>query len=222
MSSEAAQTNASIWDGVYANGGGDLRYPNDVLVRLGARLIGDRRSIRILDYGFGTGANLVHFAKSGHQLSGAEVSGHALSRTRQRLLAEGLSGDLRLVRAGDPLPFEDDSFDLVYAWQVIYYNDFEGWRSTVRELERVTRPEGRIVVATAAPGDISQLEAESLGNHTYRSRVAGQQGCVVTIPDEAALASMFPGRALEIGEFGFRFGTIASRHWIVSYRMLRS
>lgn len=222
MSSEAAQINASIWDGVYANGGGDLRYPNDVLVRLAARLVGDRREIRILDYGFGTGANLVHFAKQGHQVSGVEVSGHALSRASERLRALGLTGDLRLLRVGDSLPFDDGSFDLVYAWQVIYYNDREGWSSTVRELERVTHREGRIVIATAAPGDISELEAEPLGNYTYRSRVAGQQGCIVTIPDKDALASLFPGRVLEIGEFGVRFGTIKSQHWIVSYRMFSS
>jgi len=222
VSSGAAHTNASIWDSVYANGGGDLRYPNDVLVRLAARLVGDRRDMRILDYGFGTGANLVHFATQGHQVSGVEVSGHALSLARERLGDMGLTGDLRLVRVGDSLPFDDSSFDLVYAWQVIYYNDREGWSSTVRELERVTRPEGRIVIATAAPGDISELEAEPLGNYMYRSRVAGQQGCIVTIPDKDSLASMFPGRAVEIGEFGLRFGAIMSRHWIVSYRMFRS
>jgi SAM-dependent methyltransferase len=220
--SEAAQTNASIWDGVYANGGGDLRYPSDILVRLAARLVGDMRDVQILDYGFGTGANLIHFAKQGHRVSGVEVSGHALTRTTERLRAAGLTGDLRLIRVGDTLPFDEASFDFVYAWQVIYYNDREGWSATVRELERVTRPAGRIVVATAAPGDISALEAEPLGNYMYRSKVAGQQGCVVTIPDRDALASMFPGRDPEIGEFNFRFGTIMSHHWIVSYRMSRS
>jgi len=199
-----------------------MHYPNDVLVRLAARLVGDRRDLRILDYGFGTGANLVHFAKQGHQVSGVEVSGHALSRTRERLHAGALSGDLHLLRVGDSLPFDDACFDLVYAWQVIYYNDREGWSTTVRELERVTRPEGRIVVATAAPGDVSEREGEPLGNYMYLSRVAGQQGCIVTIPDKDALASMFPGRVLEVGEFNFRFGPINSHHWIVSYRMSRS
>jgi SAM-dependent methyltransferase len=222
VSAESAQLNASIWDEVYANGGGDMHYPNDVLVRLAARLAGDRRDMRILDYGFGTGANLVHFAKQGHQVSGVEVSGHALSRTRERLRAVGLSADLHLIRPGDSLPFDNAAFDLVYAWQVIYYNDREGWSSTVRELERVTRPEGRILVATAAPGDVSELQGEPLGNFMYRSRVAGQQGCIVTVPDKHTLASMFPGQVLEVGEFSFRFGPITSQHWIVSYRMRRS
>ena len=36
--------NAQVWRDLYRSGRGDLRYPNDVLVRLGARLLDARRS----------------------------------------------------------------------------------------------------------------------------------------------------------------------------------
>jgi SAM-dependent methyltransferase len=222
MTDAALPRNATIWERLYAGGGNDLRYPSEVLVRLGATRFDRARDRRILDYGFGTGANLVHFAEQGFQLYGVEVSDHALTRTRQKLTNAGLSAQLRLVTPGAPLPFDSGYFDVTYAWQVLYYNDRAGWAKAVQELERVTRKGGLIIVAIAAPGDVSQLLAEPLGDDTYRSRVPGQEGCVVTIPGRQALAALFPGRELEIGEFNYNFGTTTGRYWILIYRMTES
>jgi SAM-dependent methyltransferase len=219
MTESAQETNAGIWQRLYAEGANDLRYPSDVLVRLGARLLQRERDPRVLDFGFGTGANLLHFAGQGFAMHGIEISEHALARTRQRLQAAGLSADLRLIRPGERLPYAEAYFDVVYAWQMLYYNDHGSWASTVAELERVTRRNGLIIIATAAPGDVSQVEAEPLGNHLYRSRVRGQQGCVLLIPDRPGLADLFPQRQIEVGEFGFRFASSATRFWIITYRM---
>jgi SAM-dependent methyltransferase len=215
----AAQINSRVWRTLYATGRNDLQYPNDVLVRLSARLFNRARDRRILDFGFGTGANLLHVAGQGYEVYGVEISEHALARTRQRLEAAGLGAELRLIGAEDPLPFEDGHFDVIYAWQVLYYSDLQTWQRKVKEMERVTKRGGLILVATAAPGDVSQLEAEPLGDSVYRSIVSEQEGCILTIPEREALADFFPGRQIEIGEFGFKYGATRTRHWIISYRM---
>lgn len=215
----AGEVNARVWRGLYAAGGNDLRYPSDVLVRLGFRLMRTDRDRRVLDFGFGTGANLLHFAGQGLEVHGVEVSEHALKRTRQRLESAGLAAQLQLIEVGQPLPYAAGYFDVAYAWHVLYYNDREGWSRAVRELERVTKPGGLIIIAIAAPGDVSQLQAESLGNHLYRSRVPGQEGCVLLIPDRQGLDALFPGRPIEVGEFGFSFAGLLARYWIITYRM---
>jgi cyclopropane fatty-acyl-phospholipid synthase-like methyltransferase len=222
MIDQADQANSAVWRKLYAQGKNDLRYPNEFLVRLGARLLNKSHDRRILDFGFGTGANLVHLATQGFETHGVEISEHAVARTKERLQAAGLSGDVRLIEAGQRLPYDDFFFDVVYAWQVLYYHSREGWKATVAELERVTRKGGLVMIATAAPGDISQVEAEPLGNDMYRSRVSGQEGCVLTIPDREALTTLFPGRQLEVGEFGFQFEGNTSRHWVIVYRMAGS
>ena len=219
MTDPASEVNARVWRRLYAEGGNDLRYPNDVLVRLGARFLSKIHDRRILDFGFGTGANLLHFAAQGFAVHGVEISEHALARTRERLQAAGLSADLQLIGVGQRLPYADAYFDVVYAWQMLYYNDLDGWASTVRELERVTKRGGLIIIATAAPGDVSQVEAEPLGNGLYRSRVPGQEGCVLLIPDRQALVALFPDRGIQIGEFGFQLPGMAARFWIITYRM---
>jgi SAM-dependent methyltransferase len=211
--------NARVWQKLYSEGKNDLRYPNDVLVRMGARLFDASQHKKILDFGFGTGANLIHFASRGFQMSGVEISEHAIAITRERLCAANLTAELHLVRPGEPLSFPSGTFDLVYAWQVICYSDRPGWRFIVKELERVTRAEGLIIVATVAPGDIFHLMSEPLGNGMYRLLIPGQEGCMVTIPKKDELADYFPGRQLEIGDFGFSFGGRAAHYWIVMYQI---
>ena len=97
------------------------------------------------------------------------------------------------------LPFEDGCFDAAYAWQVLYYNDREGWKASVAELEeRVCKRGALILVATAAPGDVSQTDSTPLEEFTYRlSSTTGQEGCIVTVPDRDALPRFFSGRDLD-------------------------
>lgn len=214
---DAARVNAEIWERIYAAGEGDLRYPSDVLVRLLAHVCDPRQDRKVLDFGCGTGANLVHLARLGFEVDGVETSKSALEQTRRRLAAEGLSAHLHLVEAAAGLPFETNRFDVALAWQVLYYGDRASFRAKLDEMERVTRPGGRIIVAIAAPGDVSHVNSESLGYHMYRSGVGNQRGCIVTIPDRDALPELFGRRTLEIGEFRWEFKGSLSRHWVITY-----
>jgi SAM-dependent methyltransferase len=214
-----ALVNAQVWRDLYRAGRGDLRYPNDVLVRLGARLLDSRRDRKLLDFGCGTGANLAHFASQGFEVVGVDVSEDAVAKTRSRVELVAPRADVRLVEPGRGLPFEDGFFDAAYAWQVLYYSDPEGWRASVAELDRVCKRGALIVAAVAAPGDVAQIQSTPIGEFTYRlASASGQEGCIVTIPDRDALPRFFPGHDLEIGEFAFKFGGTSARHWIVTYR----
>ena len=219
MTPSAAELNAAIWQRLYAAGGNDLRYPSDVLVRLGAALLDRSVDRRILDFGCGTGANLVHFASQGYQVWGVDSSRDALVKAEEKLNKAHTCAQLRLTAAAGPLPFEDGFFDVAYAWHVLYYNDAAGWGAVVRELQRVSRQGALVMIATAAPGDVSQLLAEPIGASLYRSRVPGQEGCVVLIPEREGLEQLFPGQRIEVGEFGYRFGSVAARYWLITYRV---
>jgi SAM-dependent methyltransferase len=212
------QCNEDVWKRLYAEGKNDLRYPNDVLVRCCHRYLDHSSDRDVLDYGFGTGANLIHLAQLGFNLSGVEISKHALQKTRLRLDERAIDADLQCVAPGSTLPWSASHFDAVIAWQVLCYNNWDSWRFAVDELERVLRPGGVFICATTAPGDISQTMAENLGDGLYRSRVPGQEGCILVVPDETQLGRCFPGREFELGEFGYRIGKTVARHWLVVYR----
>ena len=129
----AAIRNQQIWRRLYEEGKADLRYPSEVLVRMGFRLLNPTSHHRLLDFGFGTGANLIHFARLGYDVHGVEISTHALATTKQRLRSADLTATLGLHTPGERLGYPDAFFDVLVAWQVLYYNDWKSLSAVVDE-----------------------------------------------------------------------------------------
>lgn len=98
--------------------------------------ITDRRP-RILDVGCGTGANLKMLSEFG-DAEGVDISEDALDFCRAR----GLD-NVRLGAAED-LPYEDGTFDLVTALDVVEHLDDDV--GGLREMRRVLRPGGRVLI----------------------------------------------------------------------------
>ena len=92
---------------------------------------------RILDVGCGTGGNLKLLSQFG-DAEGVDVSIDALEFCRQR----GLN-NVRLG-AAEELPFEDGTFDLVTALDVVEHIDDD--IAGLREFRRVLKPDGRILL----------------------------------------------------------------------------
>lgn len=95
----------------------------------------------LLEVGVGMGADHARFARAQPKyLAGVDLTSTAVNWTRQRLAAYGFSSDLRVADA-ERLPFEDNSFSMVYSWGVIHHTPDP--QSAVNELRRVLRPGGR-------------------------------------------------------------------------------
>src|SRR5919202_5671654 len=100
------------------------------------RRVTDRRP-RILDVGCGTGANLLLLSKYG-DAEGVDVSEDALAFCRERGL------DKVRLGAGEDLPYDDGTFDLVTAFDVIEHMDDD--LAGLKEMRRVLRPGGRVLL----------------------------------------------------------------------------
>ena len=100
------------------------------------RRVTDRRP-RILDVGCGTGANLLMLSQFG-DAEGVDVSEDALAFCRERGLANVKLG------AGEALPYDDATFDLVTALDVVEHMDDD--LAGLREMQRVLRPGGRVLL----------------------------------------------------------------------------
>jgi SAM-dependent methyltransferase len=121
----------------------------------------------VLDLGCGTGDFTALMAETGAAAVGAEVAESALDRARAS--HPGLT--FTLVPLEGPLPFEDSTFTLVWASEVIeHVADTARWLSEVR---RVLAPGGRLLLTTPAHGRLAMalrgVEAYSdpVGDHLH-------------------------------------------------------
>lgn len=75
----------------------------------------------VLEIGVGMGADHVEWAKSNPKsLTGVDLSPRAIEHTKKRLAVYGLTSDVKVADA-EKLPFDDDSFDLVYSYGVLHH-----------------------------------------------------------------------------------------------------
>jgi SAM-dependent methyltransferase len=128
---------------------------------------GARAGERGLDLGCGAGEFTAALAEAGLDVVGADVAEAALARARDR------HPGLKFVRVPFdwPLPFEDCSFALVWAGEVIeHVADTARWLSEVR---RVLAPGGRLLLTTPSHGRLrmalfgTQRFSEPLGDHLH-------------------------------------------------------
>ena len=208
------EANVQLWEGIYAEGA-QLVYPDETLVRVTHRLLKPKQ--KILDYGFGAGANMMHLLRKGHEMSGCEVSESAVSSMNLRLAKMGAQAHLRLMD-GPKIPFANESFDVVMPWLVLCYNTRETFAFAMSELNRVLRPGGTFLGTIAGHGDYAHTHSVPLGNDEYRSTVVGQEGAIRLIVPKKELYHLFPAKDLTIGFQSFEFGERHSKHWIVSYQ----
>ena len=125
------------------------------------RRVTDRRP-RILDVGCGTGANLLMLSQYG-EAEGVDVSEDALAFCRERGLEKVKLG------AGEELPYEDGSFDLVTALDVVEHMDDD--LAGLREMRRVLRPGGRVLLFVPTFMFLWGLQDE-VSNHRRRYRLS--------------------------------------------------
>jgi demethylmenaquinone methyltransferase/2-methoxy-6-polyprenyl-1,4-benzoquinol methylase len=120
-----------------------LSLGNDRLWRTATlRAVAPKRGERILDLAAGTGTSSMAFVPSGAHVVAADFSRGMIAEGRRR---HGKVPNLEFVQAdATDLPFDDGEFDAVtMSFGLRNVNDP---RRALRELRRVTRPGGRIVV----------------------------------------------------------------------------
>lgn len=99
----------------------------------------------VLDAGCGTGAMLNDLGK-GCRAVGLDYSGMALSLTRQRGCRELVRGTVT------SLPFADSTFDVVLSLDVLYQPSVEDDVEALREMRRVLKPGGALILSLPAYG----------------------------------------------------------------------
>lgn len=109
-------------------------------------LTGDVAGRRVLDAGCGSGPLAAALRDQGAIVSGFDLSPAMIDLARERL---GHDADLLVADLAEPLPYEDDTFDVVASSLALHY--LEDWIAPLTELRRILRPGGRLVVSVPHP-----------------------------------------------------------------------
>jgi SAM-dependent methyltransferase len=105
-------------------------------------LLGDVRGKTVLDFGCGSGENLLPLVKRGARVIGLDISPDLIALARQRLDKAGLDATITVGTAYETgLP--DKSVDVIFSVALIHHLDIP---SLLREMRRILNKAGRVII----------------------------------------------------------------------------
>ncbi|WP_225586884.1 class I SAM-dependent methyltransferase [Algoriphagus sp. Y33] len=121
----------------------------------------------ILEFGFGTAANLLIAAKKApnSHFTGLDIDPKIREIAKHKLTKNSLSITLNLYD-GTTFPFESNSFDKVVSCLVFHHLDKEAKLRSLKEIHRVLKPGGKLVI-----GDWGQAKSRMMRMAFYLVQV---------------------------------------------------
>ncbi len=102
--------------------------------------VGDVKGKRVLELGSGAGEGSVYFAKHGARVTATDISPGMIDVVKKVAAHHNTSlEDARVCSADDLSCFEENSFDIVYAANLLHHVDIE---KTITEAKKVLKPGG--------------------------------------------------------------------------------
>ena len=115
------------------------------------RELGEVEGLDVLDVGAGTGRHAIRIAERGARVTAIDFSEEMLAKARQKRGAAQVRWLVHDVARHEALPFEANSFDRVLSALVLEHIPVDDLASFFKELGRVAREDGVIVVTAMHP-----------------------------------------------------------------------
>ena len=157
MTTQEQERTRNAWDAMAAGFDEFVTPVNMPLAEHALRLAGLRPGMRLLDVAAGSGALSIPAARLGAQVVATDIAPTMVERLNLRARDEGLSNLEGRVLDGQALELEDDTFDIAASqFGVMLFPDLP---RGLREMARVTKPGGRVLIVAFGP----PTKAEFLG-----------------------------------------------------------
>jgi len=127
--------------------------------------LGDFGAAHVLEVGFGGGATLARLlALAAARVAGLDASREMVARAGRRFSLAIATGRLEIRRgSAESLPWPDATFDAALSVNSLFY--WPDPHAALRELCRVLRPGGRLVLGLRSPATVARLGAAGRALH---------------------------------------------------------
>lgn len=164
--------------------------------------IGPAQGLRVLDVGCGDGVLATKLAAAGAQVTGLDASVEMLSAARRRAGAVGVM--LKLIEGeAERMPFPDARFDLVLSVATLCFSSNPD--RSIREMVRVLRPGGRLVLGELARwttwAALRRVKSW-FGSSVWRAARFRSRGELTALADRAGLREISVTGAIFYPPFG--------------------
>lgn len=114
---------------------------------------------KFLDLGCGLGRHSIYFGQKGFEVNSLDLSEYGVNHLKNWAEKEQLNITAEVCDMLN-LPFDDNSFDCILAFNVIYHTDTEGFIKALDEIKRVLKCGGELFVTLLSKNTWSYERAD--------------------------------------------------------------
>jgi 2-polyprenyl-3-methyl-5-hydroxy-6-metoxy-1,4-benzoquinol methylase len=129
-------------------------------------LLQERKCIKVLDLGCGIGRHALFFAQNNMEVHALDASKHGLEFLEQSTRERGLTVHVN-CSGMTILPYEDESFDYVLAWNVIYHGNISVVQRSLSEVSRILKTGGIFQGSMLSRRNDDLLTGVPISHNTY-------------------------------------------------------
>ncbi|SHI40974.1 Methyltransferase domain-containing protein [Clostridium cavendishii DSM 21758] len=156
----------SLWENLHKQSRFRPKYPCEKVVQFVFKNFKRDGSAKVLDLGCGTGRHVYFMASENIDAYGTDISKDGIEYTTQMLGNHGLKADLK-VSTVDKIPYENEYFDGLICYGVLYYCSKEEIEVAVKEIKRVLKPTGKAFIIVRSVKDYRFGKGEEFEKNTF-------------------------------------------------------
>jgi len=201
------------WDDTWRTGHGRAAWSDaDPWVAAALPRLRERGVRRTLDLGCGPGRHAVYFARCGLESFGLDASALGVEHATRSAREAGVTLYLK-QGALSALPYPDDSFDYVLAFNVVYHGTEAQAARVLAEVRRVLRPGGLYQATMLSKRNIEYARGSEVAPNTFvQPRGRGDKAQPHLFADEHDLLRLHSGFSLLSAEDRDQTGR-GEQHW---------
>lgn len=123
----------------------------------------------LLELASGQGQDARYFARLGYQVTATDLVDTGLNEAKQKAEKENLTITFNTVDISKPLPFPDNTFDIVYSHLGLHYLNKTKTELLFKEIQRILRPDGILAALfnTVDDPEIKSTKFEKIEDNYY-------------------------------------------------------
>lgn len=155
-----------LWESLHKQSRFRPKYPSEMVVQYVFRNFKRDGKTKVLDLGCGAGRHLYFMSNENLDAYGVDISADGVEYANNLLKQDNLNGEA-VVGTIDNIPYEDEMFDGLISYGVLYYCTMSQIEKCAREIYRVLKKDGKALIVVRTTNDYRYGNGIEIEKNTF-------------------------------------------------------
>lgn len=164
-----------LWERLHRENRFRPKYPAEIVVQFVFRNFKNLKGAKVLDLGCGAGRHVKFMIDEEIDAYGVDISKEGIDYTKK--ITNSKIDNKLCVSSSNKLPFDDNFFDGIISYGVLYYMDLENIKKSIKEIHRILKKDGKAMLVVRNKKDYRFGKGKEIEKNTFIIDVNEKDKC---------------------------------------------